>query len=237
MKTMFFACTLAIVMVSTINAQEKDSSNLSFNVGADVVSRYIWRGQANSASPAIQPTLGITYKGLSLGSWASYTFTDADLQEVDLFLTYEIGGLTVGLNDYFMPSDSAPNNKYFNWKKKETGHTLEPFVTYSEIAGTPLSLTAAVFAYGDDLDENEDNYYSSYLELSYAKTLGDIDYNIFCGGTFGEGYYADDMNIVNIGITLTKTIEITPTFSLPCNGSFIINPNTENVFFVFGITF
>lgn len=236
MKAIFFATILAMVMANTIQAQEKDSSDLDLNIGADVVSRYIWRGQANSTSPAIQPTLSLNYKGISFGSWASYTFTDADLQEVDLFLTYEIGGLTVGLNDYFMPSDSL-DDKYFNWKKKETGHTLEPFITYSEIAGTPLSLTASVFAYGDDLDENEDNYYSSYLELSYAKTLGNIDYKIFCGGTFGEGYYSDDMNIVNIGITLTKTIEITPTFSLPCNGSFIVNPNTENVFFVFGITF
>ena len=187
MKAVFFASILALAMVTTIKAQQKDSSDLSLNIGADVVSRYVWRGQANSTSPAIQPTLGINYKGISLGSWASYTFADADLQEVDLFLTYEIGALTVGFERLLHAIRQYPEQQVFQLKKKETGHTLEPFVTYSEIAGTPLSLTAAIFAYGDDLtEEDSTNNYSSYLELSYSKTLGNIDYNIFCGGTFGK---------------------------------------------------
>ena len=39
-------------------------------VAADVVSSYIWRGQ-DCGSAAIQPTLGIGYKGLSLTAWGS----------------------------------------------------------------------------------------------------------------------------------------------------------------------
>ena len=38
------------------------------SVGADLVSGYILRGQ-NLGGVSVQPSLGISYKGLSLGAW------------------------------------------------------------------------------------------------------------------------------------------------------------------------
>jgi hypothetical protein len=41
---------------------------------------------------------------------------------------------------------------------------------------------------------------------------------------------------VNLGLTVSKDIKITDKFALPVFGSFITNPEAENVFFVFGIS-
>ena len=50
---------MGLVISLTAHAQGVETS-----IGADIVSSYIWRGQ-DLGSTAIQPTLGIEYKGLS----------------------------------------------------------------------------------------------------------------------------------------------------------------------------
>ena len=63
---------LAIVAVAglcTASAQNE----IEGTVGMDVVSRYIWRGQA-LGDAAVQPTATLSYKGLSLTAWSSFGF-------------------------------------------------------------------------------------------------------------------------------------------------------------------
>ena len=60
---------LAVVMccmLSPVAAQDR----VEATVQADVVSRYIWRGQ-DLGDVSLQPTLGLAYKGLSLTAWGS----------------------------------------------------------------------------------------------------------------------------------------------------------------------
>jgi hypothetical protein len=182
--------------------------------------------------------MGITYKGLSFGSWASYSLSHSAFQEVDLYLSYSIGSVTLGINDYYNPNDSLGiNNDYFKFGKSHTLHSFEPFVTISEIGGTGFSTTAGVFVYGNDRDENGENLYSSYLELSYAASFKEYGLNFFGGATLGSGYYADKASVVNLGVSVSKEIKVTEDFAIPVKGSFIVNPNAQNVFFVFGFTF
>ena len=80
-------------MSATTLAQEKEKINTA--VAADFVSQYIWRGQ-DLGSTAIQPTLGVSYKGLSLTAWGSMGLTDSeDTKELDLTFAYTIGGLNM----------------------------------------------------------------------------------------------------------------------------------------------
>ena len=51
----------SLVAVATAHAQDKVETTLK----GDIVSSYIWRG-LDAGSTAIQPTLGVGYKGLSL---------------------------------------------------------------------------------------------------------------------------------------------------------------------------
>ena len=71
---------MGLVLGSTALAQDKIETTIS----SDFVSSYIWRGQ-DLGSVAVQPTLGVEYKGLSLTAWGSYGLVDKDdAKEFDL---------------------------------------------------------------------------------------------------------------------------------------------------------
>ena len=71
---------MGLVLGSTALAQDKIETTIS----SDFVSSYIWRGQ-DLGSVAVQPTLGLEYKGLSLTAWGSYGLVDKDdAKEFDL---------------------------------------------------------------------------------------------------------------------------------------------------------
>ncbi len=72
--------------------------------------------------------------------------------------------------------------------------------------------------------------------IAYNFSFGKNEGSAFIGATPSEGMYSDDFNVVNLGVTVSKELAITDKFSLPINGSFIVNPYTENVFFTFGIS-
>jgi hypothetical protein len=238
--TSFKALTLLIMLSAStlLRAGSDDSSKVDLSLGADLVNRYVWRGLLLGNSASIQPAMGITAGGFSFGTWASYTMSPSAFQEVDLYISYTIGSFTFGVNDYYNPNDSiGVSNDYFNYGNSTTLHSFEPFVTLSGIGGTAFSATAGVFVYGNDRDEKGDNQFSSYVELSYAANVKDYGLNFFGGATMAGGYYADKASVVNLGVSVTKEIKLTDRFALPCKGSFIVNPNAQNVFLVFGFTF
>ena len=67
-------------------------------IGIDFVNQYIWRGQ-DLGNVSLQPTLGVEWKGLSLAAWGSVGFRAEDTKELDLTLSYNTKGFTVGLTD------------------------------------------------------------------------------------------------------------------------------------------
>jgi hypothetical protein len=50
----------------------KNASGAEFSVGADVVSRYIWRGADYGNSRAVQPAVAFSVAGFKAGFWGSY---------------------------------------------------------------------------------------------------------------------------------------------------------------------
>ena len=70
-KIVIFA--MGLVLSSTTHAQE----NIETTISGDFVSSYIWRGQ-DLGSAAVQPTLGVGYKGMSLTAWGSYGLANPD---------------------------------------------------------------------------------------------------------------------------------------------------------------
>jgi len=88
---------------------------------------------------------------------------------------------------------------------------------------------------------------SKYLELGYAADVKGVAVNVFAGMALDnpeiakgepEGFYGQRAaGIINLGFTLSKEIQITENYSLPVFGSLITNPEAENIFMVFGISF
>ena len=83
-KRLVLAAIMMVSGTSVMTAQDK----VEATIAADVVSDYIWRG-TNCGNAAFQPTLGISYKGLSLTGWGSVGIVNSDdTKEFDLTLAY-----------------------------------------------------------------------------------------------------------------------------------------------------
>ena len=105
MRVITVALLLSGLVPSTMMAQDK----VEASVGADLVSGYIWRGQ-DLGGVSVQPSLGISYKGFSLGAWGSVGFESTDTKEFDLTLGYSIGGFSVSVTDYWFKSDMTSDH-------------------------------------------------------------------------------------------------------------------------------
>jgi hypothetical protein len=237
-----FTCSLANSQNSQNpqNSDNHDKGKFSFDIGADLVSRYLWRGIPLSLNSNIQPGVSLSYNKFSIGAWGSYSLSSG-YSETDMLLTYDLGYFTVGISDYFNEDENDLSaNDFGNFRNSDsvnTPHTLEGSITFNGTDKFPLSLTLATFFYGADKDENNKNYFSTYLEAAYALSFKDNEIKLFVGGTPGKGYYSDKAAIVNAGITATHKLEISNSFSLPVYTSFIVNPKTNNVFLILGMTF
>ena len=178
-------------------------------IGADVVSRYVWRGTDFGNAAAVQPSIETTIGPVALGAWGSWSISpgpaDASGNECDLYASTTVGPVGLTLTDYFFPAYAG------------TDSLLNVDIHVFELsAGAdvgPVSVLAAANVSGDD-----DN--STYLELTYgAFSLG-----------LGNGAYSTDGEFapVSLGISASRD-----NFS----ASYIINPDQETSFLVFGVNF
>ncbi|MBQ0020575.1 MAG: hypothetical protein KBT39_08660 [Bacteroidales bacterium] len=221
---------LGMIFMSTANAQDK----VEANIAVDVVSKYVWRG-AECASGSVQPTLGVSYKGLSLTAWGNYGIVNSDdTQELDLTLAYSTGNFNIGITDYWF---SGGDNRYFLYAAHETSHIFEANIGYDF---GPVSLNWFTnFAGNDGLNKSGKRAYSSYFEVAAPFTLGGIDWNAAVGVVpYATAYYPDATGfaVTNVSLKGTYAIKITDSFSLPLFAAVTANPSSQKCFFHAGFT-
>jgi hypothetical protein len=237
-KNFLMTLAFAVIFSMAAKAQESDDENTgqNFTVSADLVTNYIWRGLAYSDAPNIQPTLAFTNnKGnFTLGAFGSYSLGDF-YSEVNMFASFTAGPVTFEIWDYFTMGQMG-NNRFFDYKKETTTHALEGIIMLNGPENFPIQFTAGTFFYGNDLNDEGKNYYSTYLELAYPFKWKNNNLRVFAGVTPMEGLYGSEFAMNNIGITNEREIRINDKFSIPVSGSLIINPHLENIYLVFTLS-
>lgn len=242
MKRLIYSAILVLTILgNAANAQTTtpEEKKSTINIGADLMSRYVWRGLDYGASPSVQPYIEYAHKsGFTLGYWGAMS-TLGTYSEVDLYAKYAVKSVTFIATDYFFPKDGIPATKsfeYLNYKKATTGHLIEGSVQYKGGDNCPLSLLLGTVLYGADQKSNGDLRYSTYAELGYTFKCNGSNFDTFMGLTPSNGLYGTSFGVVNMGITGYKTIKLTDKFELPVKASIIANPQTSNIYLVFGIT-
>lgn len=216
--------------VMNVSAQDK----VEATVQADFVSRYIWRGQ-DLGDISLQPTLGVSYKGLSLTAWGSVGISDPDdTKEFDLTLAYTTGGFNIGITDYWF---NSPNDRYFSYAAHETSHVFEANIGYD--FGPVAVQWYTNFAGNDGYDKDGDRAYSSYFEVSAPFRLAGLDWTAAVGAVpYATSFYADagGFAVTNVSLRAEKEIRVTKSFGIPLFAGISANPSTEKAFFVCGFT-
>lgn len=212
-----------------------DSTNIEFL--SSFQSRHIWRGTLTCDAWNVQPTLSYSRKNFLIGAWAAYTINNS-YAEVDLYCSYSFKNFSITLLDYFCPNEDRRFNRFFDLNQTTTQHTLDVVFSFNGTERFPLQLTISTLVYGDDLNPlTSENYFSTYIEANYTwLNSSSKRFDTFLGITPREGYYASDLNIVNCGLSFSRTIISNRIFNLPIFGKLILNPYTENLFFVFGFS-
>lgn len=219
MKKILFitTCTLFLSAITPeIKAQD-------WNVGLDINSSYIWRGSKFGTGPAFQPTIEFSAGDFAIGAWGSVNASTDEAAEVDLYLKYDFDfGLTVGITDYYYPG-----TEFFDFSKETGAHAFELNVGY-EIGKLSLSANYFINEAGGVGNAGGDIYFEAKYGFKHV--------DVFAGAGDGLHTVSGNFSFVNLGISTSKEIRITDSFSLPLNGSLILNPATEQMYIVVGIS-
>ena len=228
---------MAMLIATGISATAQDK--VETTISGDVVSNYIWRGQ-DLGSVSLQPTLGIGYKGLSLSGWGSVGLSDpADAKEFDLTLSYTIGGLNIGVTDYwFNQGGLDPDGRYFKYDAHGTNHVFEANIGYD--FGVASIQWFTNFAGNDGTNKDGKRAYSSYMEVAVPFKLATVDWTATAGAVpWATSFYNDwtsGFAVTNLSLKATKDIKVTDSFTIPVFGQVVGNPCSQNAYLVFGFT-
>lgn len=210
---------------TAVKAQE-----ISF--GAELVSNYIWRGD-KTANASIQPEVSVAWGGFYFDICSSTDFT-GETFELDLSLFYEVGNFSFGITDYYGVYDEEEDYSYFKYRRGNA-HTFEATVEYTVSEQIPLTLSWNT-SLGDTDTEFPVEAYSTYISAAYPFTLWGVDCDAELGITPWKGDYADQFNVVNMALGVSKEIPITEKYALPIYAQMVFNPAAGKAFFVFGLT-
>ena len=224
MKRIIIILALALIGVSAFSfkaaAQEKQESSFFYEVGADLVTSYLWRGQ-NVGGLSIQPSVTLGWKGLYLCTWANigaYNWKFQNLNpELDVTIGYDNYGVQLDLTHlYYFYGD-----KYFKGltdanNESNTTMELHAGINIGEWAEkVPLSIDwyTTVLGYDPILDADENpvlnengnakRAWSTYIQVGYDFYLPlDIVLGLKVGFTPWQGMYSDYADVWTNGSTI-----------------------------------
>ena len=217
------------LLMTNINAQKK----LSMTAGVDIVNSYIWLGAEQGQGAAFQPNAAISYSGFTLGTWASTSIgmSAAEHKELDFYLSYTVGGLTLKLANNWWTGCSV-DNLYFD---KNTHH-YDAAISYNFGEKFPLTLTVNTTVAGKVDADVDGQMYSTWIQASYPFSINDFDITPRITFTPLEGNYSDSFDILEATIRVSKSIKITDSFSLPLFTEAICAPAYDDAHLIFGLS-
>lgn len=221
-----------IIGISSVSAQD-----VSVDVGADVVSSYVWRGFSASGA-SVQPSLSLAAGDFSLGAWGSTDISTFGYKEVDFTASYVVKGVKLAVTDYWWGDVDGDSYNYFGKTRGHASHSFEGTLAYTLPESFPLTLSWNTFFAGKyDLGSDDKATYSTYIEAAYPFKVGGVDMSASVGVIpwTSAVYGTDGFEFASIQIGASKEIKITDSYSLPVFGSVIASPAADDIHFVFGI--
>ena len=215
MNKKILVLALALIVVGAFSYQAKaddGTKGISLEVGADVVSGYLWSGY-NLGGLSIQPSVTFGWNGLYLCGWAnigadSWRFEELS-PELDITIGYDNYGVALDLthlyyfggDKYFKGLDN-PQNLSASTMELHAGFHLGDLVEK-----VPLSIDWYTTMLGyDPIVDSEGNVkraYSTYIQLGYDIYLPlDIVLGLKVGFTPWKGLYSNYEDVWTNGRTV-----------------------------------
>ncbi len=211
-------------------------------IGADVVSRYVWRGTDFGNAVSVQPGIAFSRDAVEIGAWSSWAINGGGANENDLYVSWSSGPVSVTVTDYYFPvgeeeepeeaamegdeehaPDSAPPG-FFDYSDEDGAHILEASV------GVDLGM-ASVMAAFNFLGDADDSFWVE-ASIPLAALSGDTEVGLTVGA--GNGIYTNDGAAEGDPMVASVSLDVSDGDYF---ASFILNPDSETTFLVFGRSF
>ena len=227
MKRTIIILALTLIGVSAFSFQaqaEKKASGFTYEVGADLVTSYLWRGQ-NLGGLALQPSVSVGWKGLYLGTWANIGVNNWKFEyinpELDITIGYDNYGVKLDLTHlYYFGGQTYfqgladPNNEFSESTLElhagiDVGEWFEIVPLTIDWYTTVLGYDP-VFNHLGELELNENGNakraFSTYIQVGYDIHLPlKIILGVKVGFTPWKGMYSDYEDVWTNGQTVGIT--------------------------------
>ena len=212
------------------------AAQAEIGLGADVVSRYVWRGADFGNAVSVQPGIAWSAESFEIGAWSSWAISDGAANENDLYASYSTGPVSVTVTDYYFPvaaeedleelmeaaMEAAMGDHEENGddSDEDGAHILEASV------GVDLGMASVLAAFNFYGDADDSFWVEASVPLEALS--GDAEVGLTVGG--GNGVYTSDGDPALVSVSLD--VGMGDYF-----GSYILNPDAEIAFLVFGRSF
>lgn len=216
----------------TLNISKKGSDTL--NIAFELATKYMWRGLEYGTAPTAFSSINYGRGGFSASILGAYSLNGSH-SEVDVSLGYTYKNLSVGIADYYYPSDVGSKDSYRKYASHSTKHYVELYGTYN-FCKLPIWITGSTYIFGADKGAGGHQAYSTYGEIGYQHQFHNDDVlSLCCGATFNRSFYTEyskRFSIVNVSLKYMSSIKF-GKFALPVSASYIYNPYKDKSFVTF----
>jgi len=206
------------------------SANVEFTANAQLVSRYLWRGQDYGHAPSFQPGAELSWRGFTLGAWSALKIAGEGEPELDFYISKEAGKFTFALWDYWS-YDKTIRTQYFDYNSATTSHMFEGQIIYSTGERNQFNMMLSSLFLGADPTK------SLYGEVEYVREFGKNEIALVAGYQFKGEYYAPHSGFVNIGCSYLRYLWDFGKYSTFISFSLTANPALKKTFFAVAVGF
>lgn len=241
LKKISLSTVLLLTMSFLFSPSNSQAQDITIDAGADLTSRFIYRGLDLGSSPQVQPRIGLIYEGFSFYLWGSHPFSTTpdgtDYKEVKFWMnyTFDFGEflLTPQIENHF-----NANADLFDFDDQTTTHVFQASLRAAgkgEVA--PDFLVGYAFWGPDGMEP------TLYLEAGVSFMTSGIGLRPFLSTQYSEpgGFvdlgYEGDFVVTQIGLQAGRVIQISETARFPVGFMIAINPKTERAFTTFSVSF
>ena len=236
---------VALISIQLVSAQQSEIKDSPLDFTVDLKSNYLWRGIIITDKPmlAVQTIVSLNKScSFTTGFWGGMSFSNesdgSSYKEINYYVQYANKRFSIGLWDLFN-TRRVDSPDVWDYDKESSGHLLDLRTSYNFGESLPLTLEVDLVLFGsgdsqysDDLDFEQ--RYSTYLQVSYPLVKeAKVNLNGFVGTGFslngdthlyGDG--EENFDVVNIGLTASKTIKL-GDYNLPISATTLWNPSLK----------
>jgi hypothetical protein len=231
-KIIVYAASLIMfVMLISPSPCTLMAQGITVDTGVNLNSRFIYRGAELGTSPHVQAMIGFKAGNLSLYGWGSHSMgqDDQSYKEVKFWLNY-----TIDLGDFKLtPQIENHFNAFADFLDFDDATTTHVLQASARLAGTSGDIRPDLmlgYAFWGPIEN------TIYIEAGVNFSVEEYGLRAFLSTQYSEagGFvdlgYGGDFVMNQIGISGSRTLKVTDTFSMPLGVSLILNPKTERIF-------